>query len=53
MTTALASLTTSLPIGPTEPEVFRIRDVIYLIAGIFYPDNKLRLLRFTGYEPQP
>jgi chemotaxis protein methyltransferase CheR len=27
-----------------EPELVRIRDVIYKAAGIFHPDNKLRLL---------
>ena len=31
--------------GPPEPELVRIRDVIYQAAGIFHPDNKLRLLR--------
>jgi chemotaxis protein methyltransferase CheR len=27
-----------------EPELVRIRDVVYQAAGIFHPDNKLRLL---------
>jgi chemotaxis protein methyltransferase CheR len=31
--------------GPPEPELVRIRDVIYQTAGIFHPDNKLRLLQ--------
>jgi chemotaxis protein methyltransferase CheR len=31
--------------GPPEPELMRIRDVIYQTAGIFHPDNKLRLLQ--------
>jgi len=31
--------------GPPEPELVRIRDVIYRAAGIFHPDNKLRLLQ--------
>jgi chemotaxis protein methyltransferase CheR len=31
--------------GPPEPELMRIRDVIYQAAGIFHPDNKLRLLQ--------
>jgi chemotaxis protein methyltransferase CheR len=31
--------------GPPEPELVRIREVIYRTAGIFHPDNKLRLLR--------
>lgn len=31
--------------GPPEPELVHIRDVIYRAAGIFHPDNKLRLLQ--------
>jgi chemotaxis protein methyltransferase CheR len=31
--------------GPPDPELVRIRDVIYQAAGIFHPDNKLRLLQ--------
>jgi chemotaxis protein methyltransferase CheR len=31
--------------GPLDPELTRIRDVIYQTAGIFHPDNKLRLLQ--------
>jgi len=30
--------------GPPDPEVVRIRDLIYQVAGIFHPDTKLRLL---------
>jgi len=30
--------------GPPDPELVRIRDLIYRVAGIFHPDNKLRLL---------
>ncbi|HLW89286.1 MAG TPA: protein-glutamate O-methyltransferase CheR [Terriglobales bacterium] len=30
--------------GPPDPELTRIRDLIYQVAGIFHPDNKLRLL---------
>ena len=30
--------------GPPDPELLRIRDLIYQVAGIFHPDNKLRLL---------
>jgi len=30
--------------GPPDPELIRIRDLIYEVAGIFHPDNKLRLL---------
>ena len=33
------------PAGPPEPELVRIRDLIYQVAGIFHPDNKLRLLQ--------
>jgi chemotaxis protein methyltransferase CheR len=28
-----------------QPDLVRIRDLIYGVAGIFHPDNKLRLLR--------
>jgi chemotaxis protein methyltransferase CheR len=31
--------------GPPDPELVRIRDMIYQTAGIFHPDNKLRLLQ--------
>jgi len=31
--------------GPPEPELVRIREVIYQTAGIFHPDNKLGLLQ--------
>src|SRR5215472_14740613 len=30
--------------GPPDPELIRIRDLIYQVAGIFQPDNKLHLL---------
>jgi chemotaxis protein methyltransferase CheR len=30
--------------GPPDPDLVRIRDLIYQVAGIFHPDNKLRLL---------
>ena len=30
--------------GPLDPELVRIRDVVYQAAGIFHPDGKLRLL---------
>ena len=30
--------------GPPDPELLRIRDLIYQVAGIFHPDTKLRLL---------
>jgi chemotaxis protein methyltransferase CheR len=33
------------PTGPPEPDLVRVRDLIYEVAGIFHPDNKLRLLR--------
>src|SRR5437879_1678523 len=31
--------------GPPEPNLVRIRDLVYRVAGIFHPDNKLRLLQ--------
>jgi chemotaxis protein methyltransferase CheR len=43
--TAASSLRPIPPDGPPEPELTRIRDVIYQAAGIFHPDNKLRLLQ--------
>ena len=30
--------------GPPDPELVRLRDLIYQTAGIFHPDSKLRLL---------
>lgn len=30
--------------GPPSPQLIRIRDLVYQVAGIFQPDNKLRLL---------
>ena len=30
--------------GPADPGLVKIRDLIYQVAGIFQPDNKLRLL---------
>lgn len=30
--------------GPPDPDLIRIRDLIYAMAGIFHPDNKLCLL---------
>jgi chemotaxis protein methyltransferase CheR len=30
--------------GPPDPELVRIRDLVYQTAGIFHPDTKLRLL---------
>ena len=30
--------------GAPDPYLFRIRDLVYRAAGIFHPDNKLRLL---------
>ena len=43
MTTAAAHAS-PLQDGPPDPELVRIRDLIYQTAGIFHPDNKLRLL---------
>ena len=43
MTTAAMPMTVVLD-GPPDPELLRIRDLVYQVAGIFHPDNKLRLL---------
>ncbi len=43
MTSAAAQPTVVLD-GPPDPELVRIRDLVYREAGIFHPDNKLRLL---------
>lgn len=43
MTTAAIQTTLAMD-GPPDPELVRIRDLIYQVAGIFHPDNKLRLL---------
>jgi chemotaxis protein methyltransferase CheR len=43
----MSSASTHSPLaieGPPDPELVRIRDLIYQVAGIFHPDNKLRLL---------
>jgi len=45
MTAAASSrLAPSAP-GPPDPDLVRIRDLVYRVAGIFHPDNKLRLLQ--------
>ena len=31
--------------GPPEPDLVHIHDLVYQVAGIFHPDNKLRLLQ--------
>jgi chemotaxis protein methyltransferase CheR len=33
-----------VPAAPIDPCLYRIRDLVYRAAGIFQPDNKLRLL---------
>ena len=33
-----------MPEGPPDTDLLRIRDLVYQVAGIFHPDNKLRLL---------
>lgn len=45
MTTAPSLRPASTMDGPPEPELVHIRDMIYQSAGIFHPDNKLRLLQ--------
>jgi chemotaxis protein methyltransferase CheR len=45
MTTSPASTDPAVPsVGPSSPFLIKIRDLIYQVAGIFQPDNKLRLL---------
>jgi chemotaxis protein methyltransferase CheR len=44
MTAATAQSPLALT-GPPDPELVRTRDLIYQVAGIFHPDNKLRLLQ--------
>src|SRR6202167_2103976 len=34
-----------IKMGPPDPDLVRIRDLVYQVAGIFHPDNKLRLLQ--------
>jgi len=43
MTAATAQSPLALS-GPPDPDLVRIRDLVYQVAGIFHPDNKLRLL---------
>jgi chemotaxis protein methyltransferase CheR len=43
MRTAVAYSAVALE-GPPDPDLVHIRDVVYEVAGIFHPDNKLRLL---------
>ena len=45
MTTVLAPQAALSPEGPPDPDLVRIRDLVYQVAGIFHPDNKLRLLQ--------
>jgi len=42
--TSTATLAPVAMEAPPDPELIRIRDLIYQVAGIFHPDNKLRLL---------
>jgi chemotaxis protein methyltransferase CheR len=44
MTMTTAAIPTFAVEGPPDPELVRIRDLVYHSAGIFHPDNKLRLL---------
>ncbi len=45
MTTAPALQVVSSTAEPSQPDLLRIRELIYSVAGIFHPDNKLRLLQ--------
>jgi len=44
MISAVFSPQAGASVGPPDPQLIRIRDLIYQVAGIFQPDNKLRLL---------
>ena len=43
-TTSMPLRSAAAPEGPPSPQLVRIRDLVYQVAGIFQPDNKLRLL---------
>ena len=43
MTASAAQPATTLE-GPPTPDLVGIRDLVYQVAGIYHPDNKLRLL---------
>jgi chemotaxis protein methyltransferase CheR len=43
-TTPISGAATAAAIAPPNPFLIKIRDLIYQVAGIFQPDNKLRLL---------
>jgi chemotaxis protein methyltransferase CheR len=43
-TTPVTTTTVSPSLGPPNPFLIKIRDLIYQVAGIFQPDNKLRFL---------
>jgi chemotaxis protein methyltransferase CheR len=46
VTTAAPALQKAIgAVGPPPAELVRIRDLVYQAAGIFHPDNKLRLLQ--------
>jgi chemotaxis protein methyltransferase CheR len=44
MTTAASLPPFAVDAGPPDPDILRIRDIVYQAAGIFVPDNKLHLL---------
>src|SRR5436305_10540223 len=44
MTAVAAAPSSVASDGPPDPELVRIRDLVYQVAGIFHPDTKLRLL---------
>src|SRR5437667_12607768 len=43
-TTQSIPKTVGRPEGPPDPSLVQIRDLVYQVAGIFQPDNKLRFL---------
>jgi len=44
MTTAASVSTRAVENTPPSPQLIQIRDLVYQVAGIFQPDNKLRFL---------
>jgi len=44
MTAAATAHPAPVPDAPPDPDLIRIRDLVYQVAGIFHPDSKLRLL---------
>jgi chemotaxis protein methyltransferase CheR len=43
-TPSIPARSSTAPEAPPSPQLIRIRDLVYQVAGIFQPDNKLRVL---------